>query len=395
MNAFILNNTVLALSILLGLCFFLIVLPKRKRQAKEKATENQPDNSGTSMVLWFFVVPGFIFYVINYFISIPDTLHTVLACILITSLILNIIALLFNLPKVITNEGINILLIINVVFPITIALITAFSAAGFVMLSKPEPVIEAPEPPKEVVMVEQFTTKEIASTDQSIKEAIQARFDSLNTSKYFRLPIQPIFNLNKNNETDSTINITVDYAYEVSPTEAFYAVSHSDFNAGAYKLEDSKIVTELAQNIGQNIQNDLEKYIEKSDKVQIKLAGYTDAGRLRGVYYGSELGVFPKDTLNPQPDEMKHYYLNDTQVPLRIQHWDKLTNNELGFLRAYGVKLYLENQVPVLKKANTNYDIYSYTQSNPANAGAKFRNVKTTISIEGIPKLIPENTSSD
>jgi len=146
----------------------------------------------------------------------------------------------------------------------------------------------------------------------------------------------------------------------------------------------------MAQIIRHHIQNELKTYIEQSDSVNIKLASYIDAIRNPGLYYRGELGFIPKDTLHPKPDEIKYYYLNGQQMPLRLQDWDKITNNELGFLRAYGVKLYLEKQVPELKKANTNYDIHSYTQTSRAYAGAKFRKVRATIDIQGIKNWAPQ-----
>jgi len=58
--------------------------------------------------------------------------------------------------------------------------------------------------------------------------------------------------------------------------------------------------------------------------------------------------------------------------------------------KPYALKLYLENQVPEFKKANTTYDIHSYTQTNPAYAGAKFRKVRATINIQNIKNWIPQ-----
>ncbi len=393
MSASILNVVVLALSLLLALIFFLFILPKRKKKKHDVAKKDSSGNSGGSIVLWLLVIPGLIFFVVNYFFPLPQVLHAILAYILIALLALNIISLSFNLPKKIKNEGISNALIISVFIPLIITIITGFSAAGHALLNKPlEPVVVVePEPPKKVVMTEQFPAQQITATEQALKSRIGQRFDELNKSKHFPFPIQPVFNFNKKINADSTLNISVEYAYEVAPKEALWAISSSDFNGGAFKMEDSKVVTEIAQNIRHNIQNELKKYITQSSKINVKLAGYTDAGRVLGLRYQGELGVIPKDTLNLQPDEIKYYYLNDKQTPLRLQHWDRITNGELGFLRAYGVQQYMENQIPELKKANTNYDIYSYTQTNPANAGAKFRKVKTTIDIEGIKNWIPQN----
>jgi len=388
MSASILNITVLVLSLLLALVFFLFIIPKRKKKS-ETISDGTQQSSGTSIVLWLLVIPGLIFFAVNYFLPLPNILHAVLAYALIALLALNLISLSFNLPKKIKNEGISSALIISVFIPIIIAVITIFSAAGHTLLAKsPEPVV-APPPPKKV-LVEQFPSNQIASIGQAIKKRIEERFDSLNQSKHFPFPIQPIINFNKKTNGDSTLNISVEYAYEVAPKEALWAISSSDFNGGAFKLEDSKVLTEMAQNIRHHIQNELKRYIEQSDKVNIKISGYTDAGRVLGLRYQGELGVIPKDTLNPQPNEMKYYHLNDKQTPLRLQHWDKIDNNELGFLRAYSVKLYLENQNPTLKKANTNYDIYSYTQTNPAKAGAKFRKVRTSINIKGVKNWVPQ-----
>jgi len=313
MSISILNAVVLLLSLLLAAIFFLFILPKRKKKARETTQESTSGSSSTSIVLWLLVIPGLIFFVVNYFFPLPALLYAVLAYILIASLVLNTISLSFNLPKNIKNEGINILLIINVILPIIIVVITGFSAAGHALSVKPAPIIEPPLP-KKIVMTEQFPSNKIATTEQAVKNRLESHFDSLNKSKYFRFPIQPIFNFNKKINTDSTFNISLEYAYEVDSIEALWAISSSDFNGGTFKLKDSKVVTEMAQNIRHNIQNQLKKYVEQSGKINIKLAGYTDAGRILGLHYQSELGIIPKDTLNPKFDEMKYYYLNDQQT---------------------------------------------------------------------------------
>lgn len=138
-------------------------------------------------------------------------------------------------------------------------------------------------------------------------------------------------------------NYNVDVAYTV---DAEYSITE-DFGLGKYKIEESNAAVATLKAICKAFEGEFAKYIKAGKKVIIKVTGTADAKPvLRNIPYNGCYGNF-----NQVP-----YYLDGNLSSMTVTSQTGVTTNEqLAFLRAQGVRNYLEKHLPKLKDMKTDY----------------------------------------
>ncbi len=161
-------------------------------------------------------------------------------------------------------------------------------------------------------------------------------------------------NGNKITNYKINFNYTVDESYSI----------RDDFGAGKYKIEESKAAMSMLKIVTKAFQQDFAQYIKPGKKVIVKVTGSADALKINGtIGYDGCYGDFTDEP----------YYLNGGLNATTVTKTGGIKSNEqLAFMRAVGVKQYVEKQVTGLDTMQTDYQHHIEVANK---AGAQFRRI--------------------
>ena len=124
----------------------------------------------------------------------------------------------------------------------------------------------------------------------------------------------------------------------------------------------------------------LTEYLEEDSKVHVKLSGFTDATKIvSDLRYNNEYGEFPQIG---RSTGILNYYLDGRLTDITIRNNQKIDNPKLGFLRAYGIKNFIKNNVDELRTVNVSYSFSATT--NNSSEGGDYRKVRIELIINYI-----------
>lgn len=191
-----------------------------------------------------------------------------------------------------------------------------------------------------------------------IEEAKSRNVISDHTSITVDSRVEPDFDANGNRN----LNYKIHFVYEVEPE----FTAEEDFGPGKYKAEDSHAATAMLDIINRAFDSELSQYLNAGKKVAIKISGSADATPiLYGIAYDGSYGDFDDEPV----------YQNDQLTVVTINPKTGIKQNEqLAFLRAYGVKNFLDKNVEKLNGMNTDY---RYHISVSQDKGSQFRRIST------------------
>lgn len=138
-------------------------------------------------------------------------------------------------------------------------------------------------------------------------------------------------------------NYNIDFNYTV---EAEYS-ANDDFPTGKYLIEKSNAAISMLSIAKKAFDKDFSQYLKEGKKVVVSITGSADALPIRRtIAYDGAYGEF----------ENVPYYLNSELKTVTINKAGGVTQNEqLAFLRAQGVKSYLEQNIEGFNKMNAEY----------------------------------------
>lgn len=191
-----------------------------------------------------------------------------------------------------------------------------------------------------------------------VEEAKSRNVISDHTSITVDSRVEPDFDANGNR----ILNYKIRIVYEVEPE----FTAEEDFGPGKYKAEDSHAATAMLDIIKRAFDSELSQYLNAGKKATIKIAGSADATPiLYGIAYDGSYGDFDDEPV----------YQNDQLTAITVNRKTGIKQNEqLAFLRAYGVKDFLDKNVEKLKDMNTDYRYYI---SVSQDKGSQFRRIST------------------
>ncbi|MDE6396213.1 MAG: WD40 repeat domain-containing protein, partial [Muribaculaceae bacterium] len=162
------------------------------------------------------------------------------------------------------------------------------------------------------------------------------------------------------------LNYVISFAYQVEP--GFSA--EEDFGPGKYHAEESGAATAMLKIIKEAFDGDFAQYLKEGKKVNVKISGAADATPiLRGIKYDGVYGDFDNEIV----------YQNGQMTGLSVNEKDGITENEqLAFLRAYGVRDYIAKNVPELEKMNSDYQYHIAVSDDK---GSEFRRITTEFTL--------------
>lgn len=191
-----------------------------------------------------------------------------------------------------------------------------------------------------------------------VEEAKSRNVISDHTSITVSSSVEPDIDANGNR----ILNYKVRFVYEVEPE----FTAEEDFGPGKYKAEDSHAATAMLDIIKKAFDRELGQYLTAGKKSAIKITGSADATPiLYGIAYDGSYGDFDDEPV----------YQNDQLTAITINPKTGIKENEqLAFLRAYGVKDFLDKNVEKLKEMNTDYRYYI---SVSEDKGSQYRRIST------------------
>ncbi len=161
---------------------------------------------------------------------------------------------------------------------------------------------------------------------------------------------------------EKILNYVVKFSYQVEPD---FSV-HEDFAPGKYHVEESGAAKSMLSIVKQAFENDLSQYMKDGKKLNVKISGTADASPIvRGIAYDGAYGDFENEPV----------YQNGQLTGISVNTKDGIKQNEqLAFIRAVGVKDYLEKNVENLKNMKSDYNYYITVSEGK---GGEFRRITT------------------
>ena len=162
------------------------------------------------------------------------------------------------------------------------------------------------------------------------------------------------------------LNYIISFTYEVEPG---FSV-HEDFGPGKYHIDESGAAKAMLKIVKDAFEGDFAQYIKEGKKINIKISGTADGTPIvHGIPYDGVYGDFDNEIV----------YKDGQMTGISVNTKDLIKQNEqLAFLRAYGVCDFLTKNVANLKDMNTDYQ---YHISVAEGKGAEFRRITTEFTL--------------
>lgn len=160
------------------------------------------------------------------------------------------------------------------------------------------------------------------------------------------------------------LNYKVSYTYEVDP--GFTA--REDFGPGKYHINESGAASSMLEIVRKSLEGELARYVKEGKKVNVRISGTADSSPIVGkIIYDGVYGDFDEEPI----------YNNGELTTVTVTPKGRITENEqLAFLRAQGVKKYLEDNIKELQQMKSNYRIdINVTEGK----GSQFRRITAEI----------------
>lgn len=203
-------------------------------------------------------------------------------------------------------------------------------------------------------MMEEVKLEELK--EQVLQEAKKDNIISDHTQIAVNSEVVPEYDANGN----KIMNYNVNFTYQVDPE--FSAAE--DFAPGKYRAEQSGAASSMLNIVKNAFEGDFANYVKQGKRLNVKISGTADATPIRSklVYDGAYGDI-----------ENEPIYQDNKMSAISVTSKENITSNEqLAFLRAYGVKNFLENNVKGLSDMDTRY---TYNIGVSEGKGSEFRRI--------------------
>ena len=142
-----------------------------------------------------------------------------------------------------------------------------------------------------------------------------------------------------------------------------------DFAPGKYKAEQSKAAMAMLEVVKQALEGEMAKYVKPGKKVKIMVTGMADVTPFsRTVTYDGSYGEYENEPIYTGNGQMSNVTITKTTGMNK--------NEQLAFLRATGVRKYMQNNIPSLETMDSQYET-TITVSD--KAGSEYRRIGVEI----------------
>ncbi len=198
---------------------------------------------------------------------------------------------------------------------------------------------------------------------QEIREKVYEEAKKSNIiSDHTNITVDSRVEASYNANGDKILNYIVKFSYEVEPD---FSVAE-DFAPGKYHVAESGAASSMLAIVKEAFENDFSQYIKEGKQLKMKIYGTADAAPIvRGIPYDGTYGDFENEPV----------YRNSQLSNISVNSQEGIKQNEqLAFMRAMGVKNYLEKNVSNLNSMDTSHDVYIDVAEEK---GGQFRRITT------------------
>ncbi|MCC8036560.1 MAG: hypothetical protein LIP02_00260 [Bacteroidales bacterium] len=197
---------------------------------------------------------------------------------------------------------------------------------------------------------------------QIVAEAKQQNYISDHTNITVDASLEPDYDANGN----KIINYLINFTYDVDPEFS----SSEDFAPGKYHAEQSGAASAMLRLIKETFEGDFAKYLEPGKRMTVRISGSADGTPIVGrIVYDGAYGEFDNE-----PITSNGRMTSVTVMPNQLVK----ENEQLAFLRAAGVKTYINNEVGNLKAMNPEFN---YNIDVLEGKGSDLRRIKAEFKI--------------
>ena len=192
--------------------------------------------------------------------------------------------------------------------------------------------------------------------EKVVEEARSSSVISNHTNIAVDSKVVPDYNANG----DKILNYEVNFTYEVEPE--FSAAE--DFAPGKYLVEESGAASSMLKIVKEAFEGDFAQYLKPGQKLRVTISGTADATPIRRVIpYNGAYGDFVDEPI----------YENGSLTGVTVTQAGGVTENrQLAFLRAEGVKDYLQKNVARLNDMDADY---TFKVDVAEGKGSEFRRI--------------------
>ncbi len=160
-------------------------------------------------------------------------------------------------------------------------------------------------------------------------------------------------------------NYNLGYQYDVSEGFSY----QEDFAPGKFIVTESNAAMTMLEAIRTALAGDMKKYVDQAKSIEITITGSADAIPVGRILYDGSCGEYVETP----------YYAKDELSSMTVTDETDIRNNEqLAFIRAASVKVWLENNVEELR-ANSAKCVYNYRTEVSDVRGGEFRKIIVNI----------------
>lgn len=194
--------------------------------------------------------------------------------------------------------------------------------------------------------------------EQVMREAKQQNIISDHTNITVDSRLQPEYDA----DGKQILNYIVTFTYDVSP--GFSA--SEDYGPGKYHIEESGSASSMLKIAEEAFEGELKPYLDRSKKLNVRIMGTADATPIVSkIPYDGVYGDYEEEPV----------YVDGQLTGLTVKNKELIKENpQLAFIRALGVKDYLEKNLDGFDSKNK---AYRYEVSVSKEKGSEFRRVVT------------------
>ena len=187
-------------------------------------------------------------------------------------------------------------------------------------------------------------------------------------------------------ENDSTgkeeLNLKINFVSK--GVKAKVGANTSDYPPGKYNLLESPSAKTLVEFFIKSTGENLSQYLENGTRVTFKLTGSTDKSRIAGsIPYNGEFGEFKNFP----------YYFQGSLNGMILNTIEGIkANNQLGFLRTYSVRNFIQNFTDLFDSTKNKFIHYAEESDK---LGAEYRKIQIEMTIHSIDKLMALNNDNN
>lgn len=203
-------------------------------------------------------------------------------------------------------------------------------------------------------MMEEIRLEELK--EQVMQEAKNDNIISDHTQIGVNSQVIPDYDANGN----KILNYNVNFTYQVDPEFS----AQEDFAPGKYRAEQSGAASSMLNIVKNAFEGDFANYVKQGKRLNVKISGTADASPIRNtIAYDGAYGDIENEPI----------YQDNKMSAITVTQKEGINSNEqLAFLRAYGVKEYLQNNVKGMNDMDTRY---TYNIGVSEGKGSEFRRI--------------------